>query len=47
LDAGPHVKVICESKNSNIWKVELEKIPDIIQITVSKLGPGAYCEYGN
>lgn len=44
LDAGPHVKIICESKNAKIWETELKKIPGVARITISKPGPGAYCE---
>lgn len=42
LDAGPHVKVLCPSKDALILKTELEKIPGILKIQHAKSGPGAY-----
>ena len=42
LDAGPHVKILCQSTDVAILKQELEKIIGISKIQHAKPGPGAY-----
>jgi diphosphomevalonate decarboxylase len=42
LDAGPHVKVLCQSKDALVLKKELERIPGILKIQHAKPGRGAY-----
>jgi diphosphomevalonate decarboxylase len=42
LDAGPHVKVLCLSRDVAFLTVELQRIPGIQKIQHAKPGPGAY-----
>ncbi|MEI6805403.1 MAG: diphosphomevalonate decarboxylase [Myxococcaceae bacterium] len=42
LDAGPHVKILCQSQNIGILTRELQKISGIQKIQHAKPGPGAY-----
>ncbi|MEI6789567.1 MAG: diphosphomevalonate decarboxylase [Myxococcaceae bacterium] len=42
LDAGPHVKILCQSPDLPVLKQELEKIIGVSKIQHAKPGPGAY-----
>ncbi len=41
MDAGPHVKVLCQAKQADGIANELKKIEGIIQIDIATPGPGA------
>ncbi|MES2504426.1 MAG: diphosphomevalonate decarboxylase [Myxococcota bacterium] len=42
LDAGPHVKVLCEQKNAEALQRELSNIVGVSGVTLAGPGPGAY-----
>ncbi len=41
MDAGPHVKVLCQAQQAQAITNELRKIEGIVQIDIAKPGPGA------
>ncbi len=47
LDAGPHVKVLCQSNDVGVLKTGLEKIPGVLKVQHAKPGPGAYLLAGH